>query len=556
MNTISGRIEPPDDRKKTNDLFVFSALEPFDQEGRYKVVLETFPSSIGIPLSLRIHDTYKEIYIKRSFGLRPQEIQRNLTRDEEIFFEGNRKSPIFEKKRASDTDKVPEDQADDPKLKVNIMKTLALISCTNSKGSDHPFYHENLREFLQNQRALTYKTQINIAEKILKAVESIHQYGALNELNFDEIFVYRENQEIEIRLGDLESFTYSKDLTKKTVWDLGVIFYHLFKVKINDIVDFLKSSQEEIDAHIISENFPPPIRYMLRHMLQVDLVKRWSFETFKNYFEDEFFNRLKKLLVDPLPLNKMPSYARRWQQPIRFSKSYFDLNSSVTAIEQLAVVDIKTTLRQNPQSKIKLGLLSNGETVVRRIVEYDENLLEILNLLDLGKCLIVQNLVLKPEMQIEIARQIILGLEKIHERGIHGDIHFNNILISFNQQNTVEVVIADLEMFQPHENLKDCFATKADWSAPEVREANNEVFLTTAQDIWSLGLIFYALFKKEERRYRYFRGYTQERIVAHMSKQNFSKPVFEMICGMLEIDPINRWTLQKVSTHFKEEILK
>jgi hypothetical protein len=32
-----------------------------------------------------------------------------------IFFEGNRKGAIFEKKRSSDTDKVPQDQGDQPK---------------------------------------------------------------------------------------------------------------------------------------------------------------------------------------------------------------------------------------------------------------------------------------------------------------------------------------------------------------------------------------------------------------------------------------------------------
>jgi hypothetical protein len=33
----------------------------------------------------------------------------------EIFFEGNSQSAIFEKKNSSDTDKVPEDQGDEPK---------------------------------------------------------------------------------------------------------------------------------------------------------------------------------------------------------------------------------------------------------------------------------------------------------------------------------------------------------------------------------------------------------------------------------------------------------
>jgi hypothetical protein len=35
-----------------------------------------------------------------------------------FFFEGNRKSAIFEKKRSSDRDKFPEDQGDEPKTQV------------------------------------------------------------------------------------------------------------------------------------------------------------------------------------------------------------------------------------------------------------------------------------------------------------------------------------------------------------------------------------------------------------------------------------------------------
>jgi hypothetical protein len=55
-------------------------------------------------------------------GFRPEEIQRNLAQDDEIFFEGNRKSAIFEKKRASDRDKLPEDQGDEPKTQLNKIK--------------------------------------------------------------------------------------------------------------------------------------------------------------------------------------------------------------------------------------------------------------------------------------------------------------------------------------------------------------------------------------------------------------------------------------------------
>jgi hypothetical protein len=57
-----------------------------------------------------------------SFGLRSEEIQRNLAQDDEIFFEGNKKSVLFEKKRVSDTDKVPEDQGDELKTQINSLQ--------------------------------------------------------------------------------------------------------------------------------------------------------------------------------------------------------------------------------------------------------------------------------------------------------------------------------------------------------------------------------------------------------------------------------------------------
>jgi hypothetical protein len=52
-------------------------------------------------------------------GLRPEEIERNLAQDDKIFFEGNRKSVFFDKKRSSDRDKIPEDQGDEPKIQIN-----------------------------------------------------------------------------------------------------------------------------------------------------------------------------------------------------------------------------------------------------------------------------------------------------------------------------------------------------------------------------------------------------------------------------------------------------
>jgi pyridoxal phosphate enzyme (YggS family) len=70
--------------------------------------------------------------INLNFGLRPEEIERNLARDDEIFFEGNRKSPIFEKKRSSDKDKVPEDQGDESKTQV-IKNVLEKIEVTAKK---------------------------------------------------------------------------------------------------------------------------------------------------------------------------------------------------------------------------------------------------------------------------------------------------------------------------------------------------------------------------------------------------------------------------------------
>jgi hypothetical protein len=45
-----------------------------------------------------------------SVGVRPEEIQRNLNGNDEIFFEGNSQNATSEKKRSLDTDKVTEDQ--------------------------------------------------------------------------------------------------------------------------------------------------------------------------------------------------------------------------------------------------------------------------------------------------------------------------------------------------------------------------------------------------------------------------------------------------------------
>jgi hypothetical protein len=55
--------------------------------------------------------------INLSFGFRSKEI-KSLAQDDAIFFEGNRKSAIFKNKRSSNTDKLPENQANEPKTQV------------------------------------------------------------------------------------------------------------------------------------------------------------------------------------------------------------------------------------------------------------------------------------------------------------------------------------------------------------------------------------------------------------------------------------------------------
>jgi deoxyribodipyrimidine photolyase len=60
-----------------------------------------------------------------SFELRSKEIERNLAQGDDIFFEGNRKGAIFEKKISSDRDKFPEDH--EPKTHVKKLQDKPLI---------------------------------------------------------------------------------------------------------------------------------------------------------------------------------------------------------------------------------------------------------------------------------------------------------------------------------------------------------------------------------------------------------------------------------------------
>ena len=314
-------------------------------------------------------------------------------------------------------------------------------------------------------------------------------------------------------------------------------------------------------------------------------------QDYQNEVLNEFGGLLEHLRKSEIPiasLEALLTYAKRYEQTIRFSARYFELKRSVTVIPDFVAIDVKNGLIASNGAKIKVSMLPNGSKIVRRIDRdrYNVKMVKILSLfldtphvlptlgiarytnkkgrdilvsyhpffdMDLFTLLIECDYLLNYKTQVAICCQIILGMEKIHEKGIHGDLYLRNILMN----KDCHVVISDLEMFKPYDASEEEWGwpIQADWSAPEVRTASYPPPASAIHDVWSLGLIFHSLFQMKNRQQRYFRGSTQEEISADIMARNFPVQIAQMIYSMLQIDPAKRFSLKEVSEYFQKEIL-
>ncbi len=153
-----------------------------------------------------------------------------------------------------------------------------------------------------------------------------------------------------------------------------------------------------------------------------------------------------------------------------------------------------------------------------------------------------------------IFKQITKGIQHLHKTGIvHRDISYTNILL--NSQNQVQIIDFGASKLIENGPFRQNY-TASYFFSPEMikyeravtKKENDEIKLSgKPQDIWSMGIILYMLLRGIEP------FDLDDEILAGLPEDEFPiKPpnsIANLICGMLNISPESRMTIDDVAEH-------
>jgi serine/threonine-protein kinase 11 len=157
-------------------------------------------------------------------------------------------------------------------------------------------------------------------------------------------------------------------------------------------------------------------------------------------------------------------------------------------------------------------------------------------------------LVSAPDAIASIFRQITNGLAYLHQQSmVHRDIKPSNILLFSGGI----AKLSDFGIGHSFDSTDTVVGTPA-YQAPEFFDESGDVILDAAkEDIWSLGVSLYEatfghLPYDGESMYQISWNIKHQRLVIPTSAP---EQLRELISGMLEVNPENRWNLSEVMAH-------
>jgi len=186
------------------------------------------------------------------------------------------------------------------------------------------------------------------------------------------------------------------------------------------------------------------------------------------------------------------------------------------------------------------------------IYENPEKLFLILDLYEGGDLYghLTTNGALRPEDALPLFKQIIKGVEYCHSHLIvHRDLKPENLLLSADKKN---LVISDFGLstgMQGSRNLLKTRCGTVHYISPEV--AKGDPYVGMASDIWSIGIIVYAMVTATLP----FDGPSSVAVLKKIVRGEFHMPptlppeLQDLIRKMLNVDPKERITIPHIKLH-------
>lgn len=199
------------------------------------------------------------------------------------------------------------------KNNTGIFATQALGVYENKFGkcklvSFHPLYETHFQSDIKYSLSVTQRYKM--AHQLLQGLNTIAEKGLHRDLSFKNILI-KTTDPVEAVIGDTENFqshdanndtilnpSYGPEKrgTKREVWDMGKVLYHLFSTEVkhlfwNDARSFFNFTNDTLDQIIEEGSFSQSEEALLRGMLAADPNQRWTANQALNYFE---INLIKK----------------------------------------------------------------------------------------------------------------------------------------------------------------------------------------------------------------------------------------------------------------------
>lgn len=195
----------------------------------------------------------------------------------------------------------------------------------------------------------------------------------------------------------------------------------------------------------------------------------------------------------------------------------------------------------------------------------------------------IENLIRSPltsEQKIQVVKQLLKALTAFHKKTAsdgrpfyHGDLKPANILFTQDPDGTIQLFLADFG----YTNRRSGVAGSPDWVSPEqgrrwhqylLHLPYDKVILGNALDVWATGLIIASLLSEEFFPGAFIKVEGKEKVLESLSllkqksvdeqirhyrrhSSRTLRPVWDIVRGMLSVDPEDRWTAEEALERFQ-----